>query len=97
MSGRTAKANMATRRRANLIRDAERLGLLGAEGPPLIVRVPALLLQAAKKRSGIKSDTELLTYALAKVALEDVFLDALTANQGTVPDHFFGEDMLERG
>jgi hypothetical protein len=43
------------------------------------------LVDAAKARSGIKSDTELLEYALARVALEDDFGQKLTAREGRVP------------
>jgi len=92
MTGKLAKAGVMAERRAAVIRDAERQGLLGPKGPAVGGRLPARLVQAAKERTGIESDTELLTYALAKVALEDNFLEVLTGNQGTVPDGFFGEN-----
>ena len=47
-------------------------------------RIQKGLLQAAKERSGISSDTELLEYALAKVALEDDFGVNLLKLKGTV-------------
>lgn len=43
------------------------------------------LLDAARAQSGIKSDTELLEYALACVALEDDFGEKFLALRGTVP------------
>jgi hypothetical protein len=43
------------------------------------------LVAAAKERSGIASDTELLEYALAKVALEDDFGAKLVAREGRIP------------
>jgi hypothetical protein len=43
------------------------------------------LVKAAKARSGIKSDTELLEYALARVALEDDFGSKLIARKGRIP------------
>jgi hypothetical protein len=43
------------------------------------------LVDAAKARSGIKSDTELLEYAFARVALEDDFGQKLIAREGRVP------------
>jgi hypothetical protein len=42
-------------------------------------------VQAAKARSGIKSDTDLLEYALARVALEDDFVRWMLARKGRVP------------
>jgi hypothetical protein len=45
------------------------------------------LLVAARERTGIQSDTELLEYALARVALEDTFAETLVALRGSVsPD-----------
>jgi hypothetical protein len=43
------------------------------------------LIKAAKARSGIRSDTQLLEYALAQVALEDDFWQKLLSLEGTVP------------
>jgi hypothetical protein len=43
------------------------------------------LIDAAKARSGIESDTELLEYALARVALEDDFGQKLLAREGRLP------------
>jgi hypothetical protein len=42
------------------------------------------LLAAAKKKSGIASNTELLEYALAKVALEDDFGTKLVRRKGRI-------------
>ena len=44
------------------------------------------LISAAKAKSGIDSQTELLEYALSKVALEDDFGKKLLARKGSVPD-----------
>jgi hypothetical protein len=41
-------------------------------------------LAAAKKKSGIASNTELLEYALAKVALEDDFGTKLVRRKGRI-------------
>jgi hypothetical protein len=43
------------------------------------------LVDAAKARSSITSDTELLEYALARVALEDDFGQKLIAREGRAP------------
>ena len=45
----------------------------------------ARLIEAAKARTGIQSDSELLLYALSKVALEDDFGSQLLARKGSVP------------
>ncbi len=42
------------------------------------------LIQTAKEQSGLTSDTELLEYALAKVALEDNFGPKILARKGRV-------------
>jgi hypothetical protein len=47
-------------------------------------RVRRDLVAAAKKKSGITSDTELLEYALAKVALEDDFGTKLIRRKGRI-------------
>jgi hypothetical protein len=47
-------------------------------------RVHRTLLEAAKQRAGLTSETALLEYALAKVALEDDFGDAFARLRGSV-------------
>ncbi len=47
-------------------------------------RVHRSLLDAAKRRSGITSETALLEYALAKVAIEDNFGEYFARLRGTV-------------
>jgi hypothetical protein len=47
-------------------------------------RVHRSLLNAAKERTGITSETTLLEYALAKVAIEDDFGVRLTGLRGRV-------------
>jgi hypothetical protein len=42
------------------------------------------LIRLAKERSGLTSDTQLLEYALAKVALEDDFGPKILARTGRV-------------
>jgi hypothetical protein len=65
----------------------ERQGLLGPgleKDTRIGGRVTHQLLEAAKARCGITSNTELLEYALAKVALEDDFGEFLVSRKGTV-------------
>ena len=49
-------------------------------------RVPKSLVLAAMNRSGIQSTSELLEYALSKVALEDDFGKKLLSLKGSIPD-----------
>jgi hypothetical protein len=71
-------------RRRAVMDTARRLGLLGGENGRIGGRVRRELVAAAKKKSGIASDTELLEYALAKVALEDEFGAKLVRRKGRI-------------
>jgi len=73
------------RRRASVVEAAEDAGLLGGDNSHVGARVPQRLLNEAKARSGIASTTDLVEYALAKVALEDDFGAKLVARKGSVP------------
>ena len=72
-------------RRDEVLRAADQQGLLGAKDKTIGGRVPSALIEAAKARTGIQSDSELLLYALSKVALEDDFGSQLLARKGSVP------------
>lgn len=68
-------------------RAAKAAGFLGgAKSERVGGRVSRRLISAAKAKSGIDSQTELLEYALSKVALEDDFGKKLLARKGSVPD-----------
>ena len=73
-----------TLRRRTVIATARELGLLGGENGRIGGRVHRQLVAAAKRKSGIASDTELLEYALAKVALEDDFGPKLVRRKGRI-------------
>ncbi len=75
---------VGTRRRA-VAAAAREAGLLAGGNSALGARVPRRLVAQAKERSGISSTTELVEYALAKVALEDNFGSKLVARKGTIP------------
>jgi hypothetical protein len=64
---------------------ARDMGLIGAKDKSIGGRVPSALVEAAKARSGLQSDSELLLYALSKVALEDDFGPRLLGLKGSVP------------
>ena len=64
---------------------AERQGLLGERTARVGVQVSPKLLKQAKKLTGIETDSELIVFALANVALEDDFAKVFKASRGTVP------------
>jgi hypothetical protein len=72
-------------RRDAILETAKNAGLLAGANGRIAGRIRKHLVNAAKARSGIESDTELLEYALARVALEDDFGQQLIARQGRVP------------
>jgi len=75
----------ATARRRSVVAAARAAGLLGGDNGALGARVPRQLVARAKERSGISSTTDLVEYALAKVALEDDFGTRLVARKGSIP------------
>ncbi len=76
-------------RRAAFIRAAEARGLLGSKDRQVGGRFSDALIGEAKRVSGIMENTELLTYALIKVALEDDFGERLIARKGRIPKGTF--------
>ena len=70
-----------------VMKAAERSGLLKAKTSRIAGRVSPALVARAKKRTGIKSDSDLIAFALASLALEDDFAEAFRRARGTVdPD-----------
>jgi hypothetical protein len=66
---------------------AERSGLLRDKSSRIAGRISPALIEQAKRRTGIESDTDLIEFALANVALEDNFAEAFKASRGKVdPD-----------
>ena len=72
-------------RRAVVLATVKDAGLLNGARGRIAARIRKQLVEAAKARSGIKSDTDLLEYALARVALEDDFGQKLIAREGRAP------------
>jgi hypothetical protein len=72
-------------RRTSVLATARQQGLIGTKDKTISGRIPSALVEVAKARSGISSDSELLLYALSKVALEDDFGPRLLALKGSVP------------
>ena len=77
-------AEFATRRRESVVAAARDAGLLRGDNSHIGARVPHLLVEEAKARTGIASTTDLVEYALAKVALEDDFGAKLVARKGSI-------------
>jgi hypothetical protein len=79
-----AVGEVPRRRHAAVLDTARQAGLLSGENGRIAGRVRETLIQTAKERSGLTSDTQLLEYALAKVALEDNFGPKILARKGRV-------------
>jgi hypothetical protein len=80
-----SKTPAALRNRATL-ESARAAGLLGdAKDARVAGRVSSELVAAAKRRSGLSSDTDVIEIALARLALEDDFGARLVRNKGSVP------------
>ena len=77
-----SEAKVASARNKLLLEQAKAAGLLGgAKNARLSGRVPSQLIEAAKKRAHVTSDTELLELALSRLALEDDFGARLVARR----------------
>jgi hypothetical protein len=71
----------------DVLEAAERSGLLKEKTTRISGRVSPALIAEATRRTGIASDTELIEFALANLALEDNFPQAFEAAHGKVdPD-----------
>jgi hypothetical protein len=63
-------------------------GLLSGDSQRVSARVKAALLEAAKHKTGLLSDTDVITYALARVATDNDFYATMTALQGKLAEDF---------
>jgi hypothetical protein len=63
---------------------AEQSGLLSEKSGRIGGRVSPALVKQAKRRTGIETDTDLIEFALATVALEDNFAETFKASRGKV-------------
>lgn len=70
-----------------VMKAAERSGLLKEKRGRIAGRVSTALVAQAKKRTGIRADTDLIAFALANIALEDNFAETFRKMRGKVdPD-----------
>lgn len=67
-----------------VMRAAERSGLLSEKSGRIGGRVSPALVKQAKRQTGIATDTDLIEFALATVALEDNFAEAFRHSRGKV-------------
>lgn len=78
----------------NKAREVRRLaqasGLIkrGAKNRTLSVRIGDELVEAAKRRTGIRSDSELVETAVASFVVEDDFWERLLSLKGSLPRDF---------
>lgn len=63
---------------------AEQSGLLTEKSGRIGGRVSQALVKQAKRQTGIETDTDLIEFALATVALEDNFAEAFKESRGKV-------------
>jgi hypothetical protein len=63
---------------------AERSGLLSRKSGRIGGRVSPALVEQAKRQTGIETDTDLIEFALATIALEDNFARTFTESRGKV-------------
>lgn len=82
--GRELGTRVAITRVEAVMSAAERSGLLREKSDRIGGRVSPKLVKKAKDLTGIKSDTDLIEFALANVALEDRFMEAFKAVRGAV-------------
>lgn len=59
-------------------------GLLGEKSKRIGGRISPALIEQAKKHTGIETDTDLIEFALANVALDDEFAATFRRTRGTV-------------
>ena len=63
---------------------AEQSGLLSEKSGRIGGRVSPALVKQAKRRTGIDTDTDLIEFALATVALEDNFAETFRESRGKI-------------
>lgn len=68
----------------SVLETARGAGLLDEKTARISGRISPALIAQAKRRTGMESDTELLEFALASVALDDPFMEVFRQVRGTV-------------
>jgi hypothetical protein len=81
---RTAEVVVGAERVEAVMQAAEQSGLLHEKSSRIGGRVSPALVRQAKRQTGIETDTDLIEFALATVALEDNFADTFRESRGKV-------------
>jgi hypothetical protein len=81
---RDAKIVLSKARFEAVMRAAEQSGLLSRKSGRIGGRVSPALVRQAKRQTGIATDTDLIEFALATVALEDNFAETFKQSRGKV-------------
>jgi hypothetical protein len=81
---RTGQSVVSKARFEAVMRAAKQSGLLNEKGGRIGGRVSPALVRQAKRQTGIETDTDLIEFALATVALEDNFADVFKESRGKV-------------
>lgn len=85
---KTARSVMVSKARFEAVmKAADHSGLLGEKSKRIGGRISPVLIEQAKKHTGIETDTDLIEFALANIALDDNFGATFRKTRGTVdPD-----------
>lgn len=79
--------DLSAKRYHAVMEAAAHSGLLGEKSKRIGGRISPALLEQAKKHTGIVTDTDLIEYALANLALDDDFGSTFRETHGTIdPD-----------
>ena len=81
---RTGRLLVGKARFEAVMQAATRSGLLGEKSGRIGGRVSQALVEQAKRQTGIETDTDLIEFALATVALEDNFAETFKESRGKV-------------
>lgn len=82
---RPAPSQTPSRKIGDVLSIAEQQGLLaGARTLTIRGRMPSLLIEQARKKTGIQSDSKLIEAALATIAVADDYAEWLLAREGSV-------------
>jgi hypothetical protein len=80
-----SRSKLGSQKFRDVLTMAEQEGLLNGGRTKIIRgRMPEALVSEAKKRAGIKSDTELIELALANIAMSDNYGEWLLSQSGTI-------------
>lgn len=77
-------ADIGETRMQSVLESARGAGLLELKTARISGRISPALIAQAKRRTGMTSDSELIEFALASVALDDPFMEVFRQVRGTI-------------